>query len=62
MGLKRITLEGDAKYEKAQGLVPIRWKAHHVTELLLELCPGLNLDGSSYLYVGATRDRRNYGG
>lgn len=58
MKLKKIILEGDSKYEKANRLFPIRWKSHHVTELFMELFPEIELDGNKQLTIFATRNRR----
>lgn len=58
MLLKKIILEGDSKYEKEHKLFPIRWKSHHVTELFIELCPEIELDGNRQLTILATRKRR----
>ncbi|MBE5990890.1 MAG: hypothetical protein E7247_00675 [Paenibacillaceae bacterium] len=58
MLLKKIILEGDPKYEKENKLFPIRWKSHHITELFIELCPELELDGNGQLTILATRNRR----
>lgn len=56
--LKKIILEGDSNYEKEHNLFPIRWKSHHLTELFMELCPKLDLDGNGKLTIFATRNRR----
>ncbi|MDF2937912.1 MAG: hypothetical protein K0Q90_3285 [Paenibacillaceae bacterium] len=61
MALNMIILQGDAKVEKEQGLFPIRWKSHHITELFIELCPKLCLDGSTKLSIEAARNRKKYG-
>lgn len=58
MVLKKIILEGDSKYEKENKLFPIRWKSHHITELFIELCSDLELDGNGQLTILATRNRR----
>lgn len=58
MKLKKIILEGDSKYEKANQAFPIRWKSHHVTELFVELFPEIELDGNRQLTILATRNRR----
>lgn len=60
MILRKIILEGDHKYEKANNMFPIRWKSHHLTELFIELCPKFELDGSSHLSILATRKRPEY--
>lgn len=58
MLLKKIILEGDSKYERANKLIPIRWKSHYITELFMELCPKIELDGNGKLTIFATRNRR----
>lgn len=57
MVLKKIILEGDSEYEKTKKLFPIRWKSHHLTELFIESCPHLELDGNQKLTIFATRNR-----
>jgi hypothetical protein len=55
--LKKIILEGDSKYERANKLFPIRWKSHYLTELFMELCPKMELDGNGKLTIFATRNK-----
>lgn len=59
MKLKKIILEGDSKYEKANQAFPIRWKSHHVTELFMELFPEIELDGNRQLTILATKNDEN---
>ncbi|WP_058487059.1 hypothetical protein, partial [Defluviitalea phaphyphila] len=60
MLLRDIVFKGWHEYEKANNLFPIRWKAHHITELFLELCPRMELDGSTNLNISHPKKKRNH--
>ncbi|WP_058486941.1 hypothetical protein, partial [Defluviitalea phaphyphila] len=60
MLLRDIVLDGWHEYEKANNLFPIRWKSHHITELFLELCPRMELDGSTNLNIFHPKEKRKH--
>lgn len=53
--LKTLVLEGNSAHEKRNGLFPLRWKAHYLTEMYLACLPLKTIDDSSKIVISADK-------
>lgn len=53
MVFRMMVLEGLAKYEKENGLFPIRWKTHYLVEMFMACLPKIVIDSSSKITITA---------